>query len=242
MDPNEFFPVPYNSFSVSPPFLSQDDGGSLVGTDLPSQGRRAPVVRTLVQMLQDFASGRLGGSGLGDLTLDMHGAAGPGKDGQEHGGRQVVIDFIAGSLGATTSVYVGQPLDTLKVKMQTFPKLYPSLGICFRFELQFLKQLAVFFAFPFGFPPPFQRNPEEGRRRAWAVRRDGPFPGGQRRREQRPLCGLRDLPEPGGPGLRRARGVPARRHPERARRILRGLLLLSGAVPYGTSQMQTTGS
>jgi len=44
----------------------------------------------------------------------------------------VPIDFIGGSLGATASVYVGQPLDTLKVKMQTFPKLYPNLGICFR--------------------------------------------------------------------------------------------------------------
>merc|ERR1719474_577340 len=44
----------------------------------------------------------------------------------------VPIDFIGGSLGATASVYVGQPLDTLKVKMQTFPKLYPNLGVCFK--------------------------------------------------------------------------------------------------------------
>ena len=49
------------------------------------------------------------------------------------GGRyDVPIDFIGGSLGATASVYVGQPLDTLKVKMQTFPKLYPNLPICFK--------------------------------------------------------------------------------------------------------------
>ena len=41
------------------------------------------------------------------------------------------IDFVAGALGATASVYVGQPLDTLKVKMQTFPHLYPNLKICF---------------------------------------------------------------------------------------------------------------
>ncbi len=109
-------------------------------------------------MLQDFASGRLGGSGLGDLTLDMHGAAGPSKDGQEHGGRQVVIDFIAGSLGATTSVYVGQPLDTLKVKMQTFPKLYPSLGICFRSVLQFMKQLGIFLHSRSVSPPLFRET------------------------------------------------------------------------------------
>jgi len=44
----------------------------------------------------------------------------------------VPIDFVGGSLGATASVYVGQPLDTLKVKMQTFPKLYPNLPICFK--------------------------------------------------------------------------------------------------------------
>lgn len=42
------------------------------------------------------------------------------------------IDFTAGAIGATTSVYVGQPLDTLKVKMQTFPKLYPNLSLCFK--------------------------------------------------------------------------------------------------------------
>ena len=29
-------------------------------------------------------------------------------------------------------MYVGQPLDTLKVKMQTFPQIYPRLSICFR--------------------------------------------------------------------------------------------------------------
>ena len=46
--------------------------------------------------------------------------------------KEVMIDFVAGSLGATASVYVGQPMDTLKVKMQTFPLLYPNLNICFR--------------------------------------------------------------------------------------------------------------
>ncbi|XP_040571834.1 mitochondrial ornithine transporter 1 [Lepeophtheirus salmonis] len=46
--------------------------------------------------------------------------------------KDAVIDFIAGSLGATACVYVGQPLDTLKVKMQAFPNLYPNLRICFK--------------------------------------------------------------------------------------------------------------
>merc|ERR1712038_547931 len=57
-------------------------------------------------------------------TLDMtHGDTSSRYD--------VPIDFVAGSLGATASVYVGQPLDTLKVKMQTFPQLYPRLSTCF---------------------------------------------------------------------------------------------------------------
>jgi solute carrier family 25 ornithine transporter 2/15 len=47
-----------------------------------------------------------------------------------------VIDFLAGAIGATTSVYVGQPLDTLKVKMQTFPHLYPNLALCFKETLR----------------------------------------------------------------------------------------------------------
>ncbi len=51
--------------------------------------------------------------------------------GQKQSAKDVVIDTIAGSLGATASVYVGQPLDTLKVKMQTFPHLYPNLKKCF---------------------------------------------------------------------------------------------------------------
>ena len=50
----------------------------------------------------------------------------------DHGAKAIVIDLVAGSLGATASVYVGQPLDTLKVKMQTFPQLYPTLTKCFR--------------------------------------------------------------------------------------------------------------
>jgi len=65
--------------------------------------------------------------------------AGGDGDGQKH---SVAVDFLAGSLGAATSVYVGQPLDTLKVKMQTFPNLYPNLGICFRYNFSFRSLLA----------------------------------------------------------------------------------------------------
>ncbi|XP_011498495.1 PREDICTED: mitochondrial ornithine transporter 1 [Ceratosolen solmsi marchali] len=42
-----------------------------------------------------------------------------------------LIDFIAGSVGGVALVYVGQPLDTVKVKMQTFPKIYVGMVDCF---------------------------------------------------------------------------------------------------------------
>ncbi|XP_017879395.1 mitochondrial ornithine transporter 1 [Ceratina calcarata] len=47
-----------------------------------------------------------------------------------------LIDFIGGSLGGMALVYVGQPLDTVKVKMQTFPSMYKGMVSCF---LQTLK-------------------------------------------------------------------------------------------------------
>lgn len=46
------------------------------------------------------------------------------------------IDLVGGSLGGMANVFVGQPLDTLKVKMQTFPHLYPSAVKCFRSTLK----------------------------------------------------------------------------------------------------------
>lgn len=42
-----------------------------------------------------------------------------------------IIDFTGGTLGATASVYVGQSLDTVKVKMQTFPTMYKNALDCF---------------------------------------------------------------------------------------------------------------
>ncbi|XP_033187700.1 mitochondrial ornithine transporter 1 [Bombus vancouverensis nearcticus] len=50
--------------------------------------------------------------------------------------RAGLIDFISGSLGGIALVYVGQPLDTVKVKMQTFPSMYKGMTNCF---LQTLK-------------------------------------------------------------------------------------------------------
>ncbi|XKL67771.1 hypothetical protein PGB90_003262 [Kerria lacca] len=42
-----------------------------------------------------------------------------------------IIDFIAGSAGGVAVVVVGQPLDTVKVKMQAFPKIYKGMANCF---------------------------------------------------------------------------------------------------------------
>ncbi|XP_053678441.1 mitochondrial ornithine transporter 1 [Anopheles nili] len=41
-----------------------------------------------------------------------------------------MIDFVAGCFGGVALVYVSQPMDTVKVKMQTFPGLYQGLVNC----------------------------------------------------------------------------------------------------------------
>ncbi|XP_073345027.1 solute carrier family 25 member 15a [Pagrus major] len=44
---------------------------------------------------------------------------------------QAIIDTTAGAIGGTACVLSGQPFDTTKVKMQTFPKLYRNFFHCF---------------------------------------------------------------------------------------------------------------
>ncbi|XP_026854213.1 solute carrier family 25 member 15b isoform X2 [Electrophorus electricus] len=44
---------------------------------------------------------------------------------------QAVIDLSAGAIGGTACVLSGQPLDTAKVKMQTFPSMYRGFLQCF---------------------------------------------------------------------------------------------------------------
>lgn len=41
------------------------------------------------------------------------------------------IDFTGGTIGGAAGVLVGQPLDTVKVKLQTYPNLYRSSYNCF---------------------------------------------------------------------------------------------------------------
>ena len=38
--------------------------------------------------------------------------------------RDGVIDFVAGAIGATVSVYVGQPLDTVKVARNVLVRMF----------------------------------------------------------------------------------------------------------------------
>lgn len=44
---------------------------------------------------------------------------------------QPIIDFSAGAIGGTACVLSGQPFDTTKVKMQTFPTMYRGFIHCF---------------------------------------------------------------------------------------------------------------
>ncbi|XP_069675092.1 mitochondrial ornithine transporter 1 isoform X2 [Periplaneta americana] len=55
-----------------------------------------------------------------------------GPEGSSNSFKDAAIDFTAGSVGGVGLVYVGQPLDTIKVKMQTFPTLYRGMVDCFR--------------------------------------------------------------------------------------------------------------
>ncbi|XP_076867719.1 solute carrier family 25 member 15b [Brachyhypopomus gauderio] len=48
-----------------------------------------------------------------------------------HPAVQAIIDLSAGAIGGTACVLSGQPLDTAKVKMQTFPSLYRGFLHCF---------------------------------------------------------------------------------------------------------------
>lgn len=43
---------------------------------------------------------------------------------------QAAIDLTAGAVGGTVCVLTGQPFDTVKVKMQTFPGLYKGISDC----------------------------------------------------------------------------------------------------------------
>ena len=47
------------------------------------------------------------------------------------GVRESAVDLFSGSAGGTAVVLVGQPMDTIKVKMQTFGHMYSGIANCF---------------------------------------------------------------------------------------------------------------
>lgn len=49
--------------------------------------------------------------------------------------RAMIVDFIAGANGGTACVLVGQPFDTVKVKMQTFPSHFRNAFDCLKTTL-----------------------------------------------------------------------------------------------------------
>ncbi|CAL8087143.1 unnamed protein product [Calicophoron daubneyi] len=49
--------------------------------------------------------------------------------------KDMVVGTLAGINGGIATVYVGQPLDTIKVKMQAFPELYKSTWECVKITL-----------------------------------------------------------------------------------------------------------
>ncbi|GMR41613.1 hypothetical protein PMAYCL1PPCAC_11808, partial [Pristionchus mayeri] len=57
-----------------------------------------------------------------------HGGSGGSSTGSHL--KDGAIDLIAGTLGGVANVYAGQPLDTVKVKVQTFPHLYTNWYRC----------------------------------------------------------------------------------------------------------------
>ncbi|XP_035431892.1 mitochondrial ornithine transporter 1 [Spodoptera frugiperda] len=69
-----------------------------------------------------------------------------------------IIDFTGGSLGGVAVVYVGQPLDTVKVKMQTFPHLYKGMYDCLK---QTLRNDGVFRGLYAGTTPAIMANVAE---------------------------------------------------------------------------------
>ncbi|XP_072171262.1 mitochondrial ornithine transporter 1-like [Diadema setosum] len=48
---------------------------------------------------------------------------------------EATVDFTAGAIGGVACTIVGQPFDTVKVKMQTYPHLYKSSMHCLRHTL-----------------------------------------------------------------------------------------------------------
>lgn len=91
---------------------ARDFGLSGLGWETETQGPQRPAV----------------GAHRNSPTDDTH----EGVDEHEvHPAIQATINLTAGAVGGAACVLTGQPFDTIKVKMQTFPNLYKGLTDCF---------------------------------------------------------------------------------------------------------------
>ena len=61
---------------------------------------------------------------------DMSSSALPASSSSREVFIKAFIDLISGCAGGIANVAVGQPLDTIKVKIQTYPRLYSSALSC----------------------------------------------------------------------------------------------------------------
>uniref|UniRef100_A0A6P4FNB9 Mitochondrial ornithine transporter 1 n=2 Tax=Drosophila rhopaloa TaxID=1041015 RepID=A0A6P4FNB9_DRORH len=109
------------------------DGDQKRGGDGKGKGKnngwlsRPISVKSTLRAVRDGLLFVVGGFLRFVRRLDMHG----GGTGNNINFVEGLIDFLAGSIGGAAQVYVSQPLDTVKVKLQTFPEVYRGMWDCF---------------------------------------------------------------------------------------------------------------
>nr|NP_572639.2 uncharacterized protein Dmel_CG1628, isoform B [Drosophila melanogaster]AAF46607.2 uncharacterized protein Dmel_CG1628, isoform B [Drosophila melanogaster] len=106
----------------------QEEDGETDGEKKKSGWLNRPIsVKSTLRAVRDGLLFVVGGFLRFVRRLDMHG----GGTGNNINFVEGLIDFLAGSLGGAAQVYVSQPLDTVKVKLQTFPEAYRGMLDCF---------------------------------------------------------------------------------------------------------------
>nr|XP_043065809.1 mitochondrial ornithine transporter 1 [Drosophila bipectinata] len=104
--------------------LEEEEGDGENGT--PGAKRRRLSLWSTLLAVRDGLLYVVGGFLRFVLRFDMHGGTGNNINFVEG-----LVDFLAGSIGGAAQVYVSQPLDTVKVKLQTFPEVYRGMWDCF---------------------------------------------------------------------------------------------------------------
>ncbi|KPU75236.1 uncharacterized protein Dana_GF20835, isoform B [Drosophila ananassae] len=104
--------------------LEEEEGEAEEGTAVTK--RRRLSLRSTLLAVRDGLLYVVGGFLRFVRRFDMHGGTGNNINFVEG-----LVDFLAGSIGGAAQVYVSQPLDTVKVKLQTFPEMYRGMWDCF---------------------------------------------------------------------------------------------------------------